>query len=120
LGLKWTNEGGAGGDEGGVAADGDEDTTSGSTVSCATVADTVVDDNDDIEGGAMAGCLTVTEDDATDERAMPFDFVGAAGKGEGGCGGRASLGCTAVFVEVEAERSIRTSAMMKPPLAQVL
>ena len=66
---------------------------------------TLGDDNDDIEGGAMAGCLTATED-TTLGRAIPFDFVGAAGKGEGGCGGRASLGCTAVFVEVEAERSI--------------
>jgi len=67
---------------------------------------TVVDDNDDIEGGAMVGCVTVTEDDAANGRAMPFDCVGAAGEGEGGCGGRASLCCTAVFEEVEAERSI--------------
>ena len=58
---------------------------------------TLGDDNDDNEGGAVAGCLTVTEDDATHGRAMPFDFVGAAGEEEGGCGGRASLGCTAGF-----------------------
>ena len=87
----------------GMMADDNDDDVEGDAVFCCV---TVEGEVDDIEGGAMAGSLIVTEDDAACGHAMPSDFVGAAGEEEGGCGGRASLGSTAVFDEVEAERSI--------------